>query len=123
MTSSVSAAARKSPLFYAFCPDYPNVLTKRLEVRPKHFERVEADKKAGIFEFGRGMLPPPSSPLHTHPSLPSGTQAMEGSIMFFRLPTLEDVWKRVKEDVYWSEGIWDKEKTVVGQFIKGPEEE
>ncbi|OCF44343.1 hypothetical protein I317_01788 [Kwoniella heveanensis CBS 569] len=155
----------KLSLFFAFCPDGtgPEVFATRLRVRPKHFERVEEDKKAGILaavlfsvelasimgsltirhslaihnlilydndpahlEFGRGFLPSsPDSPLYSHPataSLPN-KQPMAGSIMFFRYPSIEDTWKRVKEDVYWTEGVWNRGKVQVGEFLRVPSDD
>ncbi|OCF35077.1 hypothetical protein I316_03117 [Kwoniella heveanensis BCC8398] len=118
----------KLSLFFAFCPDGtgPEVFATRLRVRPKHFERVEEDKKAGILEFGRGFLPSsPDSPLYSHPataSLPN-KQPMAGSIMFFRYPSIGDTWKRVKEDVYWTEGVWDRGKVQVGEFLRVPSDD
>ncbi|WVF69059.1 hypothetical protein IAT40_003833 [Kwoniella sp. CBS 6097] len=120
-------AKSKLSLFFAFCPDNtgPEVFTTRLRVRPKHFERVEEDKKAGILEFGRGFLPPSNSSLFSHPAIESlpNKQPMAGSIMFFRYPSLEDTWKRVKEDVYWTEGVWDREKVQVGEFLRVPSDD
>jgi hypothetical protein len=47
--ASVSAAAaRKLPLFFAYCPDAPDALAKRLEVRPRHWERFQQDKEKGL---------------------------------------------------------------------------
>ncbi|WRT66767.1 uncharacterized protein IL334_003730 [Kwoniella shivajii] len=113
---------RKPTLFYAICPDYPNVLGERLKVRGEHWRRAEEDKKAGILEFGRGTVAPPDSPLHQQ-ELPTGIQAMNGSIMFFRFQSLEDTWKRIKEDVYYTGGIWDKEKLQIGEFIRLPSDD
>ncbi|WVQ96568.1 hypothetical protein IAU59_003673 [Kwoniella sp. CBS 9459] len=125
----------KLPLFFAFCPDNvtsssdpgsdSDVFATRLRVRPKHFERVEEDKKAGILGFGRGFLPPSESPLFSHPAtadLPN-KQPMAGSIMFFRYPSIEDTWKRVREDVYWTEGVWDKDRVQVGEFLRVPSDD
>ncbi|WVR06691.1 hypothetical protein IAU60_003723 [Kwoniella sp. DSM 27419] len=116
---------RKIPLFIAFCPDAKgaNVLSTRLKVRPEHFVRVEQDKKDGVLEFGRGFVPPSGSPLHTNPDLKPGQQAMAGSVMFFRLPDLDAAWARVKEDVYWTEGVWDREACRVEEFLRMPEDD
>jgi hypothetical protein len=46
--SAAVAAARKLPLFFAYCPDAPNALAKRLEARPKHWERWQKDREAGL---------------------------------------------------------------------------
>ncbi|WWC96377.1 hypothetical protein V866_003245 [Kwoniella sp. B9012] len=114
------------PLFYAICPDYSTdpsaTLQRRLKVRAEHWRRAEEDKKEGILEFGRGTVAPPSHPLHTDPNLPANLQAMNGSIMFFRYKSLSDVWDRLKEDVYYTGDVWDKDKIQVGEFIRLPGE-
>ncbi|AAW47071.1 hypothetical protein CNN00560 [Cryptococcus deneoformans JEC21] len=111
------AARQASKLFYAYLPDANNVLARRYEVRPTHLKRAEDDKKAGILEFGRGYLPPANSPLWTSADLPPGAKPIAGSLMIFRMNTIEEVWARIKDDVYWTEGIWDKEKGDVKEFI------
>lgn len=37
--------------------------------------------------------------------------------MIFRMNTIEEVWARIKDDAYWTQGIWDKEKGDVKEFI------
>ncbi|WVQ84262.1 hypothetical protein IAT38_006414 [Cryptococcus sp. DSM 104549] len=112
--------SKKLPLFYTYAVDAPNILAKRLEVRPAHLKRIEEDKISGNYFFGRGFLPPPGSPLFQDPALPPGGQPMAGSILVMRAPSLDDMWKRVKEDVYWTAGVWDHDKVTVGEFVKVP---
>jgi hypothetical protein len=53
--AAAAAAARKLPLFFAYCPDAPDALAKRLEVRPRHWERWQRDKERGLgCEWGVG---------------------------------------------------------------------
>lgn len=80
--------------------------------RAKH---KEAD--SGVLEFGRGYLPSANSPLWTSPDLPAGAKPIAGSLMIFRMNTIEEVWTRIKDDVYWTQGIWDKEKVDVKEFM------
>lgn len=37
----------RQSLFFAFCPDLPDALSRRMEVRPKHWARAAEDKAAG----------------------------------------------------------------------------
>lgn len=45
---------------------------------------------------------------------------MAGSLMLMHYPDLASMWDRIKSDVYWTEGVWDREKTVVHEFISAP---
>ena len=79
-----------------------------------------ADADADPVDFGLGYLPPPSSPLHSQ-TLPAGIQPMAGSLMIFHSESLDTAWERIREDVYYTAGVWDKDKVVVNQFINPPE--
>lgn len=74
--------------------------------------------------FGLGFLPSDAdSPLHTHPALSSqpGLQPMAGSLMIIRAENLGAAWARIKADVYWTAGVWDKDKMKVEQLISHPD--
>lgn len=46
---SIFESVRSSmPRFLAYTPDVPNVLDKRMAVRPKHMERAKPDLEGGI---------------------------------------------------------------------------
>ena len=47
---SIFESVRRSsmPRFLAYTPDVPNVLDKRMAVRPKHMERAKPDLEGGI---------------------------------------------------------------------------
>lgn len=91
--------------------------------RPTQARHRAYDKGDGIDApevFGLGYLPPADSPLRSHPT-PPGVQPMAGSLLVFHSESLETAWARVKEDVYYTAGVWDKEKIVVNEFITPPE--
>lgn len=46
-----------------------------------------------------------------------GVKFIVGLFMIFCMNIIEEVWVRIKDDVYWIEGIWDKEKGDVKEFI------
>lgn len=46
---------------------------------------------------------------------------MAGSLMIFHSESLETAWERIREDVYYTAGVWDKDKVAVNQFINPPE--
>jgi hypothetical protein len=38
----------RQSLFFAFCPDQPDALERRMKVRAQHWARASEDKKEGI---------------------------------------------------------------------------
>jgi uncharacterized protein YciI len=46
---------------------------------------------------------------------------MAGSLLVFHSESLDSAWARVKEDEYYTAGVWDREKVVVNEFITPPE--
>lgn len=78
--------------------------------------------------FGLGLLPESKqSPIYSSPLLkptpenPSPPPPMEGSVMIIRAASLEEAWKRIWDDIYWTSGVWDQEKTFVREFIHHPD--
>jgi hypothetical protein len=44
--------------------------------------------------------------------------AFTGSFMIFVADDIEQVWARIKADVYWENNVWDKEKVAVHPLLK-----
>ena len=65
--------------------------------------------------YGSPLAPRPGTKLHDA-VLPEGTPRIAGSFMVYVFPSLEDCWARIKEDVYWTEGVWDKERLFIEQL-------
>ena len=40
--------------------------------------------------------------------------------MIFKYATIDDVWARIKDDLYWTAGVWDKENARVDQLLAAP---
>ncbi|EIW69896.1 hypothetical protein M231_00930 [Tremella mesenterica] len=104
------------PRFLCVCPDHPDILDKRLAVRPQHLVRAKPDLENGTQVYAGAILPKPDTEARTRP-LPEGVPRIAGSLMVYIFPTLEDCWARVKEDVYWKHDIWDKSKIIVEELI------
>ncbi|KAK4685810.1 uncharacterized protein P7C73_g4328, partial [Tremellales sp. Uapishka_1] len=102
------------PLFLCYCPDRPDHLAQRLAVRAEHLKRGELDNQAGIVKYGKPFLPPPDAKPH---GLPEGTPNIGGSFMIYEFPSLEACWARLKEDVYWTADVWNKEKMAVEELM------
>jgi hypothetical protein len=45
---------------------------------------------------------------------------MAGSLMIFHSESLDTAWKRIKEDIYYTGGVWDLDRVVVNEFIQPP---
>jgi uncharacterized protein YciI len=134
------------PLYFIYGPDYPGAVQKRLAARPAHLAMgAESGKKGekggsgkpiqtpsilSVFRLGRGW-PLCCSQEYSHteaappPSFPSdeANPGMAGSGMIYRFKTLDDAWKRIKADPYWTEGVWDKEKMTIVELMEGPNDE
>ena len=73
--------------------------------------------------FGRAFISGDHATSSSNPTQPDPSQphpGMAGSIMIFRLPTIDKVWERIKSDIYWEAGVWDKENARVDQLIAAP---
>lgn len=55
------------------------------------------------------VLPSPDSP--TPP-------AFAGSLLVLHAPSLAAAREIVQADVYWTEGVWDRQKVVVAPFLE-----
>jgi hypothetical protein len=77
--------------------------------------------------FGRAFISPDhaSTTSNPNPSIdPSQPHpGMAGSIMIFRFDTIDQVWARIKDDLYWTAGVWDKENARVDQLLGAPGDE
>ncbi|WWD20699.1 hypothetical protein CI109_105175 [Kwoniella shandongensis] len=102
------------PRFLVYAPDHPDYLEKRMAVRPEHLERSAKD--GDIVLYSGPLLPRPGTKAR-EAQLPEGQLNIAGSFMVYKLDTLEQVWDRIKEDVYWRKDIWDKEKIIVDELI------
>ncbi|WVO17429.1 hypothetical protein L204_105121 [Cryptococcus depauperatus] len=104
------------PRFLVYAPDCPDYLERRLAVRAEHLARAKLDDDAGIVLCSGPIVPRPGTKAR-EASLPEGTPNIAGSFMVYQMDTLEQVWDRLKEDVYWKAGIWDQEKIIVEELL------
>ncbi|WVF68225.1 hypothetical protein IAT40_002990 [Kwoniella sp. CBS 6097] len=103
------------PRFLVYAPDYPNYLEKRLAVRKEHLERGAKDD---FVLYAGPITPKEGDSARTLPShLAADTPNIAGSFSVWQMDNLEKVWERIKEDVYWRAGVWDKEKLVVEELL------
>jgi len=106
-------SAPSAPPLYKFAiwaPDYTDeeCLSRRLSVRERHLANAKVMEEAGVLKLGGAMIQ-------------DGTQLadkpkMQGSLMVYSAASIDEVWKLVKEDVYYTGGVWDKERLQITPF-------
>ncbi|CAK4033342.1 Hypothetical predicted protein [Lecanosticta acicola] len=89
-------------------PDKPGALEMRMKVRPQHLEAIKPQVDSGLVVLGGASLDEP---------LKEGlAPKINGSVVMYEADSEEEVWKAVKSDVYYKEGVWDVEKIKVFPF-------
>ena len=71
-----------------------------------------------IPEFGLAFKPP--SPAALPADIPPSTPNMAGSTMIFRATDLNAAWERIRSDVYWTEGVWDRDGCILREYVVNP---
>ncbi|KAI9371568.1 hypothetical protein BJX61DRAFT_21023 [Aspergillus egyptiacus] len=94
--------------FLCILPDKPGAQAKRVEVRPKHLERVKPLVEAGKVVVGGAML-------NAHPA-EGETPSFKGSMMMVVADTEKEAWEIIKKDIYTTEGVWDIDAAQVIPF-------
>ncbi|KAJ1307412.1 hypothetical protein OPQ81_001514 [Rhizoctonia solani] len=109
-----------SHTFVLYAPDCndPDGLSRRLSVREAHM--AKAKENLGTFVIRGGAMLAPDSDLDAVAA--GGPKKMIGSVIFVRGNSLEEVTKRVKEDIYYTSGVWDPEKLVILPYVEGVSE-
>jgi hypothetical protein len=77
-------------------------LTISLRSHSDHLKHTGPDVESGLIVLGGAMLEEP-----IREGVPP---KMKGSVLMCVADTEEEVWDRVKRDVYYEHGVWDKEK-------------
>lgn len=103
----MSSVPRQRWIVYAPDRTEEGTLEKRLSVRPKHIEGATANFGSGIVRVGGAILTPESV------VTPDAPKKMIGSVFIFEADTIDQVWDVVKKDIYYTSGVWDREKLSV----------
>jgi len=40
--------------------------------------------------------------------------------MIFRATDLNAAWERIRSDVYWTEGVWDRDGCILREYVVNP---
>ncbi|KAH7902980.1 hypothetical protein BJ138DRAFT_967113, partial [Hygrophoropsis aurantiaca] len=92
--------------FVLWAPDYTdsNALERRTAVRPRHMVAANRLIENGIIKVAGGLdSAEPGSP----------KPKLVGSMIIYDVPTLADARALVESDIYYTEGVWDKENLTI----------
>ncbi|KAF9528522.1 hypothetical protein CPB83DRAFT_854306 [Crepidotus variabilis] len=112
-SAPVSAAPPARKLFFVWAPDKTEEGTfqKRLSVREKHLVTAKERIEGGFIRLG-GMVTTPESI-----ATPDTPKKMIGSTFICEAESLDEVRKKVENDIYYTSGVWDPEKLVILPFF------
>ncbi|PSR77941.1 hypothetical protein EW026_g2832 [Hermanssonia centrifuga] len=94
-------------LFAVFAPDYTDSegLTRRLAVRTKHLENAKGLFATGVLKIGGALVSPET--------YDKAEKKLVGSMMVCEAENLDIVRNIIESDIYYTTGVWDKEKLVI----------
>ncbi|PCH39051.1 hypothetical protein WOLCODRAFT_141084 [Wolfiporia cocos MD-104 SS10] len=109
----MSTAPKPLHKFFVWAPDMtdPGAFQRRMSQRPKHLERAKVLYESGFLKIGGPLLTPESI------ASPNAEKKMTGSIIICEADSIETVRKTWEEDLYYHNGVWDKEKLFVVPFL------
>ncbi|KAI0657686.1 hypothetical protein C8Q70DRAFT_919127 [Cubamyces menziesii] len=104
---TTSATTRHKFIVYA--PDMTDegAFRRRLGVRQTHLDRAKVQVDKGVIKVAGAMLTPESI------ESPNADKKMIGSVFICEADSLADVRKLIETDVYYTDGVWDREKLVI----------
>ncbi|KAL7273482.1 hypothetical protein RUND412_003657 [Rhizina undulata] len=108
----MSASDSSKPLyeFFVHLPDLPNA--NRHRARPLHLQKaIPMIRNNDFLRFGGAYLKS-----HPETAEEDPVDRMAGSFTVVVAESKEDVIKRLKEDPYTTEGVWDIEKARIWPF-------
>ncbi|KAI0365945.1 hypothetical protein BV20DRAFT_1003324 [Pilatotrama ljubarskyi] len=102
-------AAPQRYKFVVYAPDMADegAFQRRLNVRQAHLQRAKEEIGRGVIKVAGAMLTPESI------QPPTAEKNMVGSVFICEAPSLEAVRELMESDVYYTSGVWDKEKMVI----------
>jgi len=99
--------------FVVWAPDMtdPDALHRRMSVRARHMEKVEAMRQSGFLITGGALL----SPIPIDLSVLE--KKMVGSMMICQADSIETVRKVLESGPYYNNDVWDKERLLILPFL------
>nr|XP_018264237.1 uncharacterized protein I303_04119 [Kwoniella dejecticola CBS 10117]OBR86395.1 hypothetical protein I303_04119 [Kwoniella dejecticola CBS 10117] len=115
------------PLYVCVCPDLAGSLSNRRKARAAHLEMGQRDRREGRIVFGRAYTDDTIDPREDKvgSNAPDGliSPYTRGSTMIYRYPSIDLAWQRLRNDPYWLQDVWDREKVMLYELAPGPEDE
>ncbi|KAI0753470.1 hypothetical protein C8Q80DRAFT_1152361 [Daedaleopsis nitida] len=107
MSAAASSPARHKFIVYA--PDMTDdgAFQRRLNVRSSHLDKARGHVAEGTIKLAGAMLTPESI------ASPAAEKKMVGSVFICEAETLKSVRHLMESDIYYTSGVWDKEKLVI----------
>ncbi|KAI0740635.1 hypothetical protein C8Q76DRAFT_608567 [Earliella scabrosa] len=95
--------------FVIYAPDMTDegAFQRRLSVRPAHLDKAREHISGGTIKVAGAMLTPESI------ASPTAEKKMIGSVFICEAESLEAVRELVESDVYYTSGVWDKERMII----------
>ncbi|KAH9833476.1 uncharacterized protein C8Q71DRAFT_725699 [Rhodofomes roseus] len=100
--------------FAVWAPDMtdPEAFSRRMAVRESHLVNAKSLFANGVLKFGGGLLSPESI------ASPTAEKKLVGSMMVFEADSVEAVRKVIESDLYYQNGVWDKEKLQIFPWLQ-----
>ncbi|KAK4551982.1 hypothetical protein LTR86_010774 [Recurvomyces mirabilis] len=89
-------------------PDKEGALANRMKVRADHLKALKPDTESGFWILGGATL--------DEPVQEGSGPKINGSVMMALAETKEEVMAKVKQDVYFTSGVWDESKIQIFPF-------
>nr|GAT55831.1 predicted protein [Mycena chlorophos] len=94
--------------FFIYLPDLPDAAERREAHRGKHFAEIKPLIDSGVIRVGGPLLSPES--------ITGGEKHTVGSLIIYEAENIDVARKRIENDVFYLNDVWDKEKIVLLPF-------
>lgn len=108
MSKSSTSAALKH--FFVYAPDTEGSIDLRYQVRATHLDNIKPLIEAGVVQVG-GMI------VQTETDVGSPRPQAAGSHLMIKAQSLEEARTIIETDIYYTSGVWDRERIVILPFI------
>lgn len=104
-SKAMSTSTPRAKEYLAIVQDKPGTMEKRIQVREKHLAAAKQNNKSGIVPFGGGIANDFPEPGQQFPFV--------GSALVVTADSKHDVIQLLKQDIYFTSGVWDVENAKI----------